>query len=222
MAGVLAVLLVVGGGAAAAARFDASRRTVMLEGVRIGGIPLGGLNFHSARARLVERFESPLDRPIEVELDGVRVSVTPRELGARSDALERFAEATRLHGSMSFPRRTWHRLTGRSVGQSLEVQTKLEGTGVETFLDSLARRLDRTATNAAPQVVDGALKISEERAGFATDKRASIRRLREALASGETLVRLMGKRLTPSLTKESFADILVVKVGENKLEHYRG
>lgn len=219
----VAVLVLASGGAALAAiRFDAARRTEMLQGVSIGGVPVGGLQLRVARARLLEAYESPLDRPMSVEADGRYFTATPRELGAGTDVLDRLAEARQTHGAMPLFRRLWHRLTGIPVGGDLRVRTLVDVAKVEAFVDSMAEAVDRPAVDASVEMVGGRIRITPETQGFALDREATTRQLRDALATGDVVVHASGEAVAPALRRGDVTDVLVVKVGENKLLHFEG
>jgi hypothetical protein len=214
-------LLLGGGLASAARRFDSSHRQELLEGIEIGGVAVGGLRFEDARARLEETFEHPLDRLIAVEVDGKHFSTTPRALGVRSDALERLQEAIAAQARMPFSERVWRRWTGSRVGRSVDVRTSVSEAPLEAFIGSIAEEVNRQPKNASVRFVGEQIQVVEGTPGYALDDEAAVERLRAVILSGAQKLRLEGKVVDPSLRGRDITDVLVIKVGDNKLLHFR-
>src|SRR4051794_470393 len=79
------LLVLVGGGAVAVAAYDHARRDVIAEGVRVAGVPVGGLHAADARARVERALAEPLGRPVVVEAGGRRFTLSAARLHPRVD-----------------------------------------------------------------------------------------------------------------------------------------
>lgn len=217
-----ACLMLLGGGVAgAAASYDARYRTTMLPGVSIGGLPIGGMRFEAARALVAETFNAPLNQPVTVDVDGTTFSATRRELGLRTDAVKQFDEATRLHGAMPVLFRLWHRITGSPLQRDLDVHRRFDGKGIDEFVDSVAKQVDRPGVDASIRYEGGRLRVTPDVSGFELDRKAAVKQLRAGLAAGESYLRLGGQPVAAVRKSSDLTDVLVVRVGENKLSHYR-
>lgn len=220
--GIASCFLIAGSGAATAAlRFEARRSQTVLPGVSVSGVAVGGLHFGQVRAKLTERFGEPLSRPITVEVGGMEYTTSPEELGVTNNLNEVIDQTISLQ-SMPVVKRVWHRVTGIPLQQRYVIASKADDDKIESFVNSLSRLVDRPARDASVELVDGVVKITPEQQGFAIDSKASIQSLKKAALSDAVKVRLEGKSTDAAVKKTDVKDVIVVKVGENKLSHYRG
>ncbi len=222
--GLVSFVLVIGvGGAAAAVRMESSNTKVSLNGFQIGGIELSGLDKAAATQKLHQRYEAPLDTPITVSLDGQTLQTTTRrELGASTNVDEVYTRLVKLHQDIASYKRLWYRITGMSMGHNLQVETKVEGDKAAEMVKKLAGAVNKAPVNATVSVTGGTPKIVDGAPGFALDEKQAVELLESASRKAVPSVDLAGKPVAPSVTKENFKDILIVKVGENKLYHYDG
>lgn len=223
VAGITAFCLLVGaGGAAAALRFDEKHSNVLFEGVKVEDVPIDGMQFAAAKQRLLKEFDEPLDRPLPVRVEGRVFQTTPRKLGVSSDVLDVYRKAVSIQSEMPLLQRVWHRLSGKPVDKEFNVTFNYDEKKVDAFIDQIAKAVDKPAKDATLSVTDAGLKISEPVPGYALDKKTARETLSTVVVSPGISAELQGKVVKPAVTKESFKDILVVKVGENKLYHYKG
>jgi lipoprotein-anchoring transpeptidase ErfK/SrfK len=218
---VLSMLLGTAGVGAATIRYDERHQDRLLPGVTVGGVDVGGMSFRSAQSLLESKFDVPLDRQMKVEVGGQVFDITPRALGVTSDWRERFAESVSVHGRISLLSRLWTRLTGTILNQNIQVSSSVKGDALEKFVNAVAGSADRPAKDASAKLVDGSLQIVPEANGFAVDKAVALKDLRRAAIRGDARVQLNGQTVTPKVPTANFRTVLVVKVGENKLYHYR-
>lgn len=216
------ILLASAGGAAAAIRYDSVRSNVMLEGVSVGGLHLGGMTFEQARFEVERRFMKPLERVMVIEANNQLYTVTPKELGFTSDALLRYKQARDLAPSISIWKRLWHRIADRPYSASYKVELSVDDSRIRDFVGKIAEKVDQTPQDAAPIFNDGRLEIIPDRPGYTLDQQAAVDNLRRAVSSTGASAYLAGEKVEPAVTSSSITDVLVVKVGENQLFHYRG
>ncbi|HEX2150168.1 MAG TPA: L,D-transpeptidase/peptidoglycan binding protein [Actinomycetota bacterium] len=224
VAGLVSFVLVIGvGGAAAAVRMESANTKVSLNGFQVGGIELTGLDKAAATQKLHQRYEAPLDTPITISLDGQTLqSTTRRELGASTNVDEVYAKVVKLHQDIPTFKRLWYRITGMSMGHNLDVRTSVDAEKAGEIVRKLAEAVNKAPVNATVSVTGGSPKIIEGTPGFALDEKAAIQALQDASTKGVPSINLAGKPVPPAVTKENFKDIIIVKVGENKLYHYDG
>ena len=220
---VCAVLILAAGAATAAVRFDASERKVVLQGITVGGVALDGMEFGEARQRLHDRFDKPLDRKIATYVNDVRhESVTPRELGVSTNVDEVYKKAVALHGDLPTWKRIWYRITGMSVGHDLVVKTSFDEAKTKDFVAKLAKSVNRPPKDASVSLVGGSPKIAPEVPGVALDEKGAVKAIKESLASRRSTVRFGTTSVPAQVERSDIKNVLVVKVGENKLYHYVG
>jgi lipoprotein-anchoring transpeptidase ErfK/SrfK len=222
--GLICAALILGAGAATAAvRFDAAERKVVLRGVTVGGIALDGMEFGEARRRLLEKFDKPLDRKIAVEVSGQpQGSVTPRELGVSTNVEDVYDKAVALHGKLPMWKRIWYRITGMSIGHDLAVRTAFDEGRTKAFVATLGKSVNRPPKDASVSLVGGSPKIASEVPGVALDEKAALKAIKETLSSRERTAKLETTSVPAQIESNDIKNVLVIKVGENKLSHYSG
>jgi lipoprotein-anchoring transpeptidase ErfK/SrfK len=198
---------------------DRNARRTVPDGAFIQGVDVGGLRFDEAVARVREKVEAPLHRPIKLTVDQFQVETSPWELGYRVDVPKA------VHQAMS-PRRTGNVLS--------RVSAQLFSSGGAPFLELRPSwgpgRLDAVVTDAgkviatAPKDADidvstGWVKIVPEKAGKAIDTEASKKAIMDAVALGDSTVRLVARPLKPT-GDPTLSKVILVRAGENKLYLY--
>ncbi|MBW3590551.1 MAG: L,D-transpeptidase family protein [Actinobacteria bacterium] len=217
----LVLLSVVGAAAAVGAASDPTER--IPTGFEVGGVDLAGMDISTARERLHREVEEPLDESIEVLVDGRPVeSVSRRDLGATTNAGEVFSEAVSGFSEMSLFDRLRLRLGGESSGRQFEVTTAVEGSAVEEFAGNLAEEVHVPAEDASVRFAGNSVRVVPGSEGFELDQAKAVDLLTSAVEDPAVRdVDLPGTVVQPARTEADFRDVIVVKVGENKLLHFQ-
>lgn len=218
---VASMTLASAGAAAAAYTYDERNRDVVLQGVTVGGVRIGGMSYTEARQKLLREFEEPLDRISVIQAEGQLFTATPRSLGFSTDVFDRFAEVRSLNSSLSFFRRVLYRLTGNPLDKTMKVETTFEVKKLEALVGEIAARVDKAPMDAKPRLVGESIVIDHDQPGFVLDRKASVRELKRSLLAGEPRIILKGEVQRADIRKVDVTDVLVVKIGDNKLFHYR-
>jgi lipoprotein-anchoring transpeptidase ErfK/SrfK len=222
ISGAVAVVVVGwAGGAAAAARFDERHDAEFLPGVTVSGIAVGGMTSDAAYRLLSASIEDPLDRPFTVTAASHAFSATPRQLGVRTDLRAQLGKAATLQRSIPLSKRVWHRLTGSPVDARYRVTPTVDQAAVGAFVGRVAAAVDLPPRNSVPELEAGdTLQFTPAVPGRALDRSVAARRIADALGKGEPRADLSVTPLAPATTPDSFPDVLVVKIGDNKLLHF--
>src|SRR5919204_184350 len=113
----LAVLVVLGGALYA---YDRARADEIAPGVKVAGIPLGGLTTEQAKARLERAILRPLQRPIVVHHGTKTWTLGPREAELRADLTTMVDEAKARSRQGDLFSRSWRSLTGKKLDDDLK------------------------------------------------------------------------------------------------------
>lgn len=216
------IMIAATGVATAAFRYDARHRGTVLPGVEVGGVKIGGLTHEQARAALRDAFEAPLTAPITVEVAGESYIVRPKDLGMQVDVATSFSRVVALDGGNSLVERVWFRLAGDGFDKTIPVDRTIDRKKLAAYVDELAAAVDTEAIEARPELVDGTLRIVKDKPGFRLDRKAAVDSLMKAAMAGDVRVALDGEVAPAKVAAKDIKDVIVVKVGENKLFHYRG
>jgi lipoprotein-anchoring transpeptidase ErfK/SrfK len=197
---VTVLLAAVASGAAAP---SAKRAAVVPKGVKIGGLPVGGLSIEHARTGLTWSY----NRPLRFVFYGKRWKVRPAALGASVD-VERSVE----------------RALKARPGQRVALRVTVDHARVVHYSRALARMLSVPAQNATATLTR-ALKpvLHPAKPGLAVRRLATQKRIEAALAlAARPLVRPSAKTIHPSYTRGNFGPLVVIYRGSNSMRVYKG
>ena len=105
--------------AVAAYAVDRANSDKIADGVRVGGISVGGLSTDQARHRLENKLVGPLDKPVTVTFEGKKYVLSPQRLQMRADVDGMVDSALAASRSGGFPVRVWRYATGGSVNREI-------------------------------------------------------------------------------------------------------
>lgn len=219
---VLALGLLAGGGVYAAHRYDASTQDRILPGVSVAGVDVSGMTRPQAMAAVKDVVIQDLDRRMTVRAAGESFAITPAELGTRSDFREVVDQALALNDEYSWPERTFHRLTDRSVDRSFDVSFTFDQDRAKRFVATVADAVAISPTNASVDFEDGKLVLRRPEKGRELRARYAEESLMEALASGSETVRFDLRPLEPNITTKDLGYTMVIRLSELKLYLYKG
>ena len=219
---VLAGILVVTGAGAAWATYDYTNDYAgkLLPGATVAGVDVGGMTPADAIEAAREAIRPQLDQVFTVGSGDGTWTVTPRELGARNDAEQAVAAAVEASRATSFIDRMEMKLFGDRLEFARDVGIRFPRQGVRGFIQGIAANYDKEARDAAIDYSTGWVEVEEAKIGRKVIKPKSRLALMDALRSGDTDVDLEVKTLEPAETGENFDQILLVRIGENKLYLY--
>jgi lipoprotein-anchoring transpeptidase ErfK/SrfK len=175
---------------------------VIAEGARVGGVEVGGLVPDAAAVEVRRAFA----RPLELVAGKRRFHPYPGRLGA-----------------VAYVDAAIRRARGALPGTSVPLKVVVHGKKTRAWVQSLGRRLDRTARDA--QLILRALRprISKDRAGQRLDEKQALRKIVRALVTNRrTPIRLRLEPVAAAVTRGSFGPVIVIRRGSHRLYLYRG
>jgi lipoprotein-anchoring transpeptidase ErfK/SrfK len=216
----LAVLLVAGGAIGAAASTGGG---TILHGVRVDGVPLGGMTREQAIAALNAHVTPILTRTVTVRAAGRTWTVSPALLG-RQAAVEAAVDRALAGPSLSALARGWHRLSGKPVTLSVPLDYRgADQRAAVAFARRIAPQVAVAPGDAVFELDDGRVVKRHARAGHRLDLAASAGLLTAALRpGGPSAVTLP---LTPIAPRTGDADLgyrIVIDKTSNTLDFYQG
>ena len=216
------VAVTVGGVGVAYATYDYSNQYsgLILPGARIAGVDLGGMTEAEALVFAESAIRPQMERPVTLEWRDMTWEVTPRRLGARNDVAELVAEAAQASREASFFDKARLRVTGDRDWFDRPVAISYPQHALRSFLEGLASGFDRPARDATVDYSSGWVKLVPEHSGRKLETKQSYRRLRSALDAGASEVTLAAKTEKPKVRSGHFDQVLLLRIGENKLYLY--
>lgn len=218
------LLVVVGGLAVAATWYDNAHRQELLPGVTVGDMDVGGRPV-AAVARALDAQLPPIGSThLRVVAGSHDARLTLSDLGLRSDAARSVARARADADRMGVARRVWHRLLDKPVHRRYEVRLEVSRAAVEREVARLAQKVELVPVDAKIDTSSGLVSILPATSGRALDVGSTVDRLHRLagqVANGEgngPELQAPLKVLEPKV--KGFADVILVRVAENKLYHY--
>lgn len=218
----VAAILVLGGGGIAYATYDYARayEDKLLPGTKIAGVELGGMDRAEALTALGGALGPQLDRPITVTWERHSWVVTARDLGAEDNTAELVDAALAEGRSTSFLHKMRMKVLGSRFQFAGDVSVDVPPEEVRGFIEEVAAKLNREARDATVDYDTGWVEVVPESDGRKLRIGPSTKALMNALTSGESAAQLKVATTEPEKTTEAFDQVLLVRIGENKLYLY--
>jgi lipoprotein-anchoring transpeptidase ErfK/SrfK len=153
LAAVVAVLAVgIVGGAYA---FDHSKRNLIAQGVKVNGVPVGGLTAAQAQHKLQATLLAPLDRPVKVRYHAHTFTLTPRQAAVAINIRGTVdkALATSRQGSMFS--RAWRNLRNERLDTQLAADVSYSQPAIDKLVKRVQRKLNRKPVEASLDLSKG-------------------------------------------------------------------
>jgi lipoprotein-anchoring transpeptidase ErfK/SrfK len=169
---VAAVLGVFVLGAGALYAYDATRKDHIAEGVKVGGIAVGGLDRAQAEDKVARELRSRLDQPI-VAYDGRRqFHLTPRQAAATFNVKDMVDEAVaRSRGGNVFSR-TWRDIRGKPLHTDIPATVQYSRLVLARFVGRVETSLNRKPVDAHIDFSGGGLRKVYGKMGVTVESRA--------------------------------------------------
>jgi lipoprotein-anchoring transpeptidase ErfK/SrfK len=174
----------------------------LADGVRVGGVAVGGLDPDTAFELVEQRFATPL----RLRAGGRRIEATPRELGATP-----------------YIRTAISRARTAPAGTDVDLVVKVQGEPVRRFVAQLASTFDRPPVDARLILRQRKPLVTKDFPGRRVDRLASVVLIVDALvANKRNELALKVKRTPAQVTRRGFGPVIVIHRGAKRLDLYRG
>lgn len=213
-------------GAVGVYAYDASRDDLIANGVTIAGFDVGGMRAGEARELLERRLADPVSRPITVEVEERRFTLSAQRArieidveGMVQDALERSRDGSVIS-------RTLRGLTGGSMDESVEAEVAWSRTAVDRLVRRVEKGVDRDAKDAKVSISGSGIERVEHRTGLAVRGKELTRAINAELSDPEAdrVVRARTKITQPEVTTDELAaqnpDVIIINRAKFQLRHY--
>jgi lipoprotein-anchoring transpeptidase ErfK/SrfK len=187
--------------------YDHSRRDTIAQGVRVGGIAVGGMTAQEARATLRERLLSRLRHPVVAAYDGRHVVLSARRAGVAMNVESAVDAALARSRDGSFISRVAREVTGGSINADVQPRVVYSRLAVAHFVAQIGDGFDRPARDASIDFTPTSLAPVRAQKGV-TVERASLRRaIVRALTSpqGSHTVLVGARTVEPKVTTAQLA-----------------
>jgi hypothetical protein len=213
--------------AVAAVLYDQSRAHTIANGVRVGGVDIGGLSVSAARQRLQQQLAAPLQRTLVVRVGHQRFTVTAGQahVAVAVDALTQ--EALRASRGGWILGRVMDGLTGRTLNIDIPPTVSYSSGAVRRFALSVASRTHRSARDATISPTKLGLRRVGSRDGLEIRTSVLIGQIEQSLQhpSGPRVLVPPVKRLHPKVMLANLAShypqYIIIDRADFKLRFFR-
>jgi lipoprotein-anchoring transpeptidase ErfK/SrfK len=186
-----------------ALRGDAAPPALIAQGVTIAGVPVGGMSNEQAQAAVRPVFA----RAKRISYGGVSWRLRPARFGASvaiADGVQRAFAA--------------------SPDTAVELTPNVNPTAVRRFVKTLDKRISYPATDTQFVGLSGLVpQFTEEKPGLRVLRQLTAQRIARVLRSTNlTRTRVAVESVQPTLTRDNFGPVIVIRRGSNELRYYEG
>ncbi len=165
MVGVFLLVLVIGGGVAAYA-VDSSQKDQIADGIKIGGVDVGGQNAADAKAMLERKLVIPLNKPLRVNFDGNNWTLPAARLKVSDDIDRAIDKALAASRSGGMPNRLIRYITGEKVKKTISPDVTYSQQAVNEFVRRISGDVNRDPQNASIAATGDSLNVVPGKPGL--------------------------------------------------------
>ena len=213
-------LLAFSGVAYATYDYDQEYNGELFPGVVIAGVDVGGMTPDEAFRAVTDAAKIELDRNITVRYKEKTWTVTPRELGAKSNARALVDAAFAASEDTGVLKKMGMAVFGGDLDLERDLGITYPRQGVRGFVSGIASAIDRDPIDAGVDYSSGWLEFVEPKEGRTVLVKKSRRHLSRALKNGDDKVVLAVKSTKPKVNAQKWDKVLLLRIGENKLYLY--
>ena len=202
IAAVVLVLAAVGAWA-----YDHGQRDTIAEGVRVGGVDVGGMDGAEARAALRQQLLTRLRRPVVATFHGRRVVLSARRAGVALNVEQAVDDAIARGREGFFLTRVARDVTGGSVSADVQPRVVYSRLAVAHFVAQVGDGFDRAPRDASIDFSPTSLEPVRAQDGITVQRRQLRRAVVRALTSADapSTVPVRARVVRPKVTTAELA-----------------
>jgi lipoprotein-anchoring transpeptidase ErfK/SrfK len=160
------VLLVLLGGAGAVLAYDSSNKHTIANGIKVGGVDVGGMNVTRAEAKVRAAYRARFERPVVLRYHSQRFVLTPRAAHITVDVSGSVQQALDRSRSDNLFVRTWRSLTGGAIKTNIDPDMRFSEAAVKRLVSRISRKLYVAPRNASISYTGASIGTVESRTGI--------------------------------------------------------
>src|SRR4051794_21457693 len=160
-------LLILGAGAVAATYFyDQGKKNLIAEGVKVNGVPIGGMTRAQAQQKLSATLLKPLDRPVKVEYKDHTYTLTQKAASIGINIEGSVDKALKASQNGDMFSRTWRNLRNEQLNQALAADVTYNKPAIDKLVKRVRKSLERKPRDAKLDLSKGRVDPTTSQQGL--------------------------------------------------------
>src|SRR5688572_4482726 len=207
--------------------FDATRNDKIAEGVRAGGVEVGGLDREAAAEKISRSLRARMNEPILVRDGRTKFRLSPRQMGASFNVDRMVDDAIEVSRDANIFSRTYREIRGEPLHEDVPASVSYSRLVLTRFVDRVERKLNRKPQDAKLGFNDeGEFHPIPGKRGVRVDSRALRNQLVGAINGlAPATIRVRATKRDPRVKLKDLAreyrQLLIINRNTFKLRYYR-
>jgi lipoprotein-anchoring transpeptidase ErfK/SrfK len=143
------------GGVAGAYFYDESNKDLIAEGVKVNGVPIGGMTRVQAEKKLSATLLAPLDRPVKVSYKDRTFTLSQKAAAIGIDIRGSVDKALKTSQQGDMFSRSWRNLRNKSLNTELAADVSYNNKSIGKLVKRVRKSLERTPVDAKVDLSKG-------------------------------------------------------------------
>jgi lipoprotein-anchoring transpeptidase ErfK/SrfK len=143
------------GGVAGAYFYDESNKDLIAEGVKVNGVPIGGMTRLQAEKKLSATLLAPLDRPVKVSYKDRTFTLSQKAAAIGIDIRGSVDKALKTSQQGDMFSRSWRNLRNKSLNTELAADVSYNNKSIGKLVKRVRKSLERTPVDAKVDLSKG-------------------------------------------------------------------
>ena len=222
------VLVLLGlGGVAGVYFYDQGKQDLIAQGVKVNGVPIGGMTRAAAEQKLSATLLEPLDRPVKVRYKDHTYTLTQKAAAIGIDIRGSVDKAMRRSQEGDMFSRTWRNVRKESLNTELAAEVSYNQPAIEKLVKRVRKSIDRPPVEAKLDLDNGQVEPTESRTGVRVRYNTLAKQVEQTLldpGNSET-VKVQTNVVEPKVSTKQLAKkypaVLIIDRGNFKLTLYK-
>jgi lipoprotein-anchoring transpeptidase ErfK/SrfK len=154
------------GGVAGAYFYDDSKKNLIAEGVKVNGVPIGGMTRAEAEKKLSATLLAPLDRPVKVSYKERTFTLSQKAAAIGIDIRGSVDKALKRSQEGDMFSRSWRNLRNKSINTELAAEVSWNKPSVDKLVKRVRKALESKPVDAKVDLSKGKIDESESSTGL--------------------------------------------------------
>src|SRR4051812_39264819 len=175
------VALIAAGGVAAAYAYDNSKKNLIAEGVKVNGIPIGGMTRAQAEKKLSSTLLAPLDRPVKVQYHDRTFTLSQKAAAVGINISGTVDQALKRSQEGDMFSRSWRNLRNKSLNTELAAQVTHNDKSIGKLVKRVQKAIDRQPKDASLDLSKGKVDPTTSQTGIRVKYNSLAKELEQTL-----------------------------------------